>query len=93
MNCVSNLVQRDPAVEVRRAAVLLITLLLKGLDKEALLVGLDCLSHLTIRCLNNNLFLLPGTGAGNQRRLSDAQGYCAARRRRPNPYLPRHSSP
>jgi len=48
MNCVSNLVQRDPAVEVRRAAVLLITLLLKGLDKEALLVGFN----------NSNIFFL-----------------------------------
>ncbi|XP_057368356.1 transport and Golgi organization protein 6 homolog [Daphnia carinata] len=38
LNCVTNLVARDPAVEVRRAAVLLITLLLRGLDSEALQV-------------------------------------------------------
>ena len=36
--CVSHLVQSDPAVEVRRAAVLLITLLLRGLDGDALQV-------------------------------------------------------
>ena len=34
----SNLVTRDPAVEVRRGAVSLITLLLRGLDTEALQV-------------------------------------------------------
>jgi len=38
LNCVSNLVTRDPAVEVRRGAVSLITLLLRGLDTEALQV-------------------------------------------------------
>lgn len=38
LNCVTNLAARDPAVEVRRAAVLLITLLLRGLDSEALQV-------------------------------------------------------
>ena len=47
LNCVSNLAARDPAVEVRRAAVLLITLLLKGLDSEALQVSASLLAHST----------------------------------------------
>ena len=38
LNCVSNLAQRDPTVEVRRAAILLIHLTLKGLKTDALKV-------------------------------------------------------
>ena len=41
MNCVSHLAERDPAVEVRRAAVALVTLLLRGLKTEALQVSHD----------------------------------------------------
>jgi len=45
LNCVSNLVTRDPAVEVRRGAVSLITLLLRGLDTEALQVSHSSISQ------------------------------------------------
>ena len=41
-NCVSQLVQHDKEVEVRRAAVLLLKLLLQGLDTDALKVSPTC---------------------------------------------------
>ncbi|KAG8271599.1 Transport and Golgi organization protein 6, variant 2 [Homalodisca vitripennis] len=46
LDCSRCLVARDPSVEVRRAAVMLVSLLLKGLQKDALVVLQDVLLEL-----------------------------------------------
>ncbi|XP_046687974.1 transport and Golgi organization protein 6 homolog [Homalodisca vitripennis] len=46
LDCSRCLVARDPSVEVRRAGVMLVSLLLKGLQKDALVVLQDVLLEL-----------------------------------------------
>ena len=76
LNCVSNLAQRDPTVEVRRAAILLIHLTLKGLKTDALKVIIFPYLNLKKRILKKNFLDL---GTDYQGLVSNIKARCIQR--------------